>query len=177
MRRTLVVLLREDSEARGDSVRGKTTQGADGGMFSVFMREFKTRFTFWYNEHYQTVWNTFWAERFRSGPGVSRDRARHWRAVAAYIDLNAVRAGLADTPQNYPFSADWARRLADNNRGASRIRMVWFADGTVRGQEDRIPAPVTGNTFAFVDRLVASASCGSAKSLQGSPVPWSRRNA
>jgi REP element-mobilizing transposase RayT len=144
---TLVVLLREDSE-RAESVRAKLK--ARMGDVSVFMREFKTRFTFWYNEHYQTV-GTFWAERFRSvlvEPG-----SLALRAVAAYIDLNAVRAGLADTPQNYRFCG-----LGEAAGGQHRARAAyeWLVRRRDRrGQEDRDPRTCYGEYVAFVDRLVA----------------------
>ncbi|MCC5841150.1 MAG: hypothetical protein JJT96_13615 [Opitutales bacterium] len=80
--------------------RIRTQLKARMGDVSVFMREFKTRFTKWYNETYNSV-GTFWAERFRSvlvEPGSPA-----LRAVAAYIDLNAVRAGLVKDPGDYPF--------------------------------------------------------------------------
>ena len=71
------------------------------GDVSVFMREFKTRFTFWYNEKHGTV-GTFWAERFRSVVVEADTEAQ--RMVAAYIDLNPVRAGLVKDAGDYVFS-------------------------------------------------------------------------
>ncbi|MCC5842321.1 MAG: hypothetical protein JJT96_19550, partial [Opitutales bacterium] len=94
---TLEVLLKRDD---GRSERVREQLKARMGDVSVFMRELKTRFTFWYNKHYHTV-GTFWAERYRSvlvEPGSGA-----LRTVAAYIDLNAVRAGLAETPQTYRY--------------------------------------------------------------------------
>jgi REP element-mobilizing transposase RayT len=80
--------------------RIRTQLKARMGDISVFMREFKTRFTKWYNENHNSV-GTFWAERFRSvlvEPGSPA-----LCAVAAYIDLNAVRAGLVKEPSDYAF--------------------------------------------------------------------------
>ncbi|MCC5840262.1 MAG: transposase [Opitutales bacterium] len=94
---TLEALLKRNDE-RAQTARKRLK--ARMGDVSVFMRELKTRFTFWYNEHYKTV-GTFWAERFRSvlvEPG-----SLALKAVAAYIDLNAVRAGLTDSPQHYRY--------------------------------------------------------------------------
>ena len=65
------------------------------------MREVKTRFTFWYNEKHGTV-GTFWAERFRSVVVEADTEAQ--RMVAAYIDLNPVRAGLVEDAADYGFS-------------------------------------------------------------------------
>ena len=94
---TLEVVLERDDERSG---RVRAQLKARMGDVSVFMRELKTRFTFWYNKHYHTV-GTFWAERYRRvflEPGSGA-----LRTVAAYIDLNAVRAGLAESPQAYRY--------------------------------------------------------------------------
>ena len=56
-----VILKNNRASAEGIRRRLKARMGD----VSVFMREFKTRFTFWYNEKHGTV-GTFWAERFRS---------------------------------------------------------------------------------------------------------------
>ncbi|MCC5841155.1 MAG: hypothetical protein JJT96_13640, partial [Opitutales bacterium] len=71
------------------------------GDVSVFMREVKTRFTLWYNGEHGTV-GTFWAERFRSVIVEADTEAQ--RMVAAYIDLNPVRAGLVEDAGAYAFS-------------------------------------------------------------------------
>ena len=65
---------------------------------SEFMLTLKQRFTMWFNRKHDRV-GTLWESRFRSVVvGGS------WKAllsVAAYIDLNAVRAGLVDDPKDY----------------------------------------------------------------------------
>jgi REP element-mobilizing transposase RayT len=68
----------------------------------VFMRELKQRFGIWYNHHHQNQ-GTIWAKRFTSVVVESSREAL--MTVAAYIDLNPVRAGLVDDPENYPFSS------------------------------------------------------------------------
>ena len=96
------------------------------GDVSVFMREFKTRFTFWYNEKHGTV-GTFWAERFRSVVVEADTDAQ--RMVAAYIDLNPVRAGLVNDAGDYGFSG-FGEACAGGSaarRGIARIegKMHW----------------------------------------------------
>jgi putative transposase len=96
------------------------------GDVSVFMREVKTRFTFWYNEKHGTV-GTFWAERFRSVVVEADTEAQ--RMVAAYIDLNPVRAGLVQNPADYGFSG-FGEACAGGSaarRGIARIegKLVW----------------------------------------------------
>lgn len=93
------------------------------GDLSVFMRELKTRFTFWYNEHYKTV-GTFWAERYRSvlvEPG-----SLALKAVAAYIDLNAVRAGLTDSPQSYRHCGLGEATLENQIGRRAQAAYVWL---------------------------------------------------
>jgi len=67
---------------------------------SVFMKELKQSFSIWYNRTHQRF-GTLWAERFRSI--LVEDRPEVVRTVAAYIDLNPVRAGLVRDPADYPF--------------------------------------------------------------------------
>ncbi len=67
---------------------------------SAFMKELKQRFTLWYNREY-CRFGTLWAERFKSVI-VDADSLAI-RAVAAYIDLNPLRAGLCREPSEYRF--------------------------------------------------------------------------
>ena len=65
---------------------------------SEFMKTLKQKFTSWFNRIHERV-GTLWESRFKS---VIVDGA--WGSltkVAAYIDLNAVRAGLVDDPKDY----------------------------------------------------------------------------
>lgn len=68
---------------------------------SWFVRLIKQRFSQWYNHHHQRK-GTLWEERFKS---VLVDGQSPLLAiVAAYIDLNSVRAGLVDEPADYRWS-------------------------------------------------------------------------
>jgi len=68
------------------------------GDVSEFMKEFKQRFSKWYNIRHQRF-GTLWAERFRSV--LVEDQSGVLETVSAYIDLNAVRAGLVEDPKDY----------------------------------------------------------------------------
>ena len=65
---------------------------------SFFMKSLKQRFTQWFNRKHHRK-GTLWEERFRSvlveGAGESL------AAMAAYIDLNPVRAGMVSDPKEY----------------------------------------------------------------------------
>jgi putative transposase len=65
---------------------------------SQFMKLFKERCSAWFNKEF-TTFGTLWAERFKSL--MVQNRAEVIRAVALYIDLNPVRAGLVDDPKDY----------------------------------------------------------------------------
>lgn len=64
---------------------------------SGFMKAVKQRFTQWYNSQNATK-GTLWEGRFKSELVQSGYAAQ---TVAAYIDLNPLRAGMVDDPKNY----------------------------------------------------------------------------
>ncbi len=72
---------------------------------SSFMKEIKQKFSAWFNlAHGRT--GALWEERFRSvlvegTGGSSADGLSGLLAVAVYIDLNPVRAGIVDDPKDY----------------------------------------------------------------------------
>ena len=117
-----VILKNNRASAEGIRLRLKARMGD----VSVFMREVKTRFTFWYNEKYGTV-GTFWAERFRSVVVEADTEAQ--RMVAAYIDLNPVRAGLVKDAADYGYSGfgEACAGASAARRGLARIegKMAW----------------------------------------------------
>jgi len=70
------------------------------GDLSPFMKLVKQRFSVWYNRSHDR-YGTLWAERFKSV--LVEARSGVMRTMAAYIDLNPVRAGLVDDPKDYRF--------------------------------------------------------------------------
>ncbi len=68
---------------------------------SNFMKELKQRFSIWYNKTHER-YGTLWADRFKSVLVENKQYALE--TVAAYIDLNPLRAGLVDDPRDYRFS-------------------------------------------------------------------------
>ena len=71
------------------------------GDVSAFMKELKQRFSRWYNEAHDRF-GTLWAERFKSV--LVEDNSEALRTVAAYIDLNPVRAWVVPDPKDYRYS-------------------------------------------------------------------------
>ena len=90
------------------------------GDVSEFMKELKQRFSRWYNR--QTGrYGTLWAERFKSV--LVEDQPSTVETVAAYIDLNSVRAGLTDDPKEYRWCG-YAAALAGDR--AARAGLLSF---------------------------------------------------
>ena len=94
---TLKAILKKGGE-KADFERQKLL--ARMGDVSLFMKELKQRFSIWYNRTHNR-YGTLWAERFKSV--LIEDTAACLRTVAAYIDLNPVRAGLVDDPKDYRY--------------------------------------------------------------------------
>ncbi len=77
---------------------------------SQFVFSLKQQFSHWYNKKSKRV-GTLWEERFRAtliqaGPALCE--------VAAYIDLNAVRAGVVSDAKDYPWSQYGAAAAGDS---------------------------------------------------------------
>jgi hypothetical protein len=67
---------------------------------SEFMKGLLQRFTRWFNRQHKRT-GTLWEDRFKS---VIVESGTPARAVAAYIDLNPVRAGICKDPADYRWS-------------------------------------------------------------------------
>ena len=65
---------------------------------SEFMKTLKQKFTSWFNRKHSRV-GTLWESRFKSV--LIQGSWNCLLKVAAYIDLNATRAGLVDDPKDY----------------------------------------------------------------------------
>ena len=61
------------------------------------MKEVKERFSRWYNQNHDRK-GAVWMNRFKS---VMVEDGNALRTMSAYIDLNAVRAGIVDDPKDY----------------------------------------------------------------------------
>jgi len=64
---------------------------------SLFVKEVKERFSRWYNKKHERR-GTLWMDRFKS---VLVEDGEALRTMSAYIDLNAVRAGIVADPKDY----------------------------------------------------------------------------
>ncbi len=97
---------------------------------SEFIKTLKQRFTQWFN------WNrdrqgTLWEERFKSV--LVQFKSSALTTMAAYIDLNAVRAGLVEDPKDYRYCGygeavagdRWSRKGLAQVFGENASRVDW----------------------------------------------------
>jgi putative transposase len=101
------------------------------GSLSMFLKELKQRFTQWYNTRHQRC-GTLWEDRFKSVLVEGDEHAL--MTMAAYIELNPVRAGLVGDPKDYPWcgyaEAVAGSRLARRNLSAMHARTrAWQGQG------------------------------------------------
>ena len=107
----LTLLAREAMTERGkidEDIRRKLLERM--GDILAYMKELKQRLSRWYNRRHDRF-DTLWAERDKSV--IAEDQPSSLEAVAAYIDLNPVRAGMVEDPKDYRF-CDYASALAGN---------------------------------------------------------------
>ena len=86
---------------------------------SVFMKALKQEFTVWWNKRHGKEGN-LWQDKFKS---VLVEEGHAARVVAAYIDLNPVRAGMAKAPEDYRWSG-WGEAMAGKRKARDGIRQV-----------------------------------------------------
>ncbi|AHF89127.1 transposase IS200 [Opitutaceae bacterium TAV5] len=90
------------------------------GDVSPFMKLLKQRFTIWFNKT-RNRFGHLWSDRFKSVLVDSGGRVAE--IMAAYIDLNPVRAGLATDPAEYRFCG-YAEAVAGNPLARAGLRSV-----------------------------------------------------
>ncbi len=86
---------------------------------SYFMKSLKQRFTAYYNKKAGRK-GTLWEERFRSMLVQSGDALM---TMAAYIDLNPIRAGMVEKPEAYRWSG-YAEATGGRRMAQSALRAV-----------------------------------------------------
>ena len=80
------------------------------GELSAFMKLFKQRVSIWFNRVHNRH-GPLWSDRFKSL--LCEPCGAPICALALYIDLNSIRAGLAQDPKDYRFSG-YAEAVAGN---------------------------------------------------------------
>ncbi len=119
-----IEVIQKDLAADGDEAAAwRQRQVALMGDISQFMKLLKQRFSIWFNKTYRRV-GTLWSERFKSVLVEVKERVL--QSMAAYIDLNCVRAGLTADPKEYRFCG-YAEAIAGNTRAQEGLRSITAA--------------------------------------------------
>jgi len=102
--KTYLGLLRDelaDLRQRGMAILAEQKMEALKKRFcdlSLFVKEIKERFSRWFNKR-RSRRGTLWMDRFKSV--LVEGKGEPLRTMAAYIDLNPLRAGLVEDPKDY----------------------------------------------------------------------------
>ena len=104
---------------------------------SQFMKGLLIRFTRWFNRTHSRT-GTLWEERFRS---VIVESGIATRTIAAYIDLNPVRAGMVSDPADYRWSS-YGEAIGGGKKGngkTARAGLVraYFCDQEVASDPEK----------------------------------------
>mgnify|MGYP001826243258 CR=1 FL=1 len=98
---------------------------------SQFMKTLKQRFTRWFNRAHARK-GTLWEERFKS---VLVEDGHAARTMAAYIDLNPVRAKIVDDPKDYRWCS-YAEAVAGKERAREGLQRVMFEEESAVSSEE-----------------------------------------
>ena len=118
VQRTRIALVTAQLKTGGPDIDAwRKQQLALMGDISPFMKLLKQRFSIWFNRT-QGRRGTLWSERFKSV--IVEGRGNVLSTMAAYIDLNPVRAGMAADPKDYRFCG-YAEALRGNKAAQTGI--------------------------------------------------------
>ena len=105
-----LVMAEQQAAQRVEEIRSRFTRRMHD--LSEFMKSLLERFTKWFNRSHSRS-GTLWEDRFKSVIVESGEAAR---TMAAYIDLNPVRAGMVSDPAEYRWSS-YGEAIGGGNRG------------------------------------------------------------
>lgn len=88
----------------------------------AFMRELKQRFSIWYNRKHDNT-GTIWSARYKSL--IIENAPEALTRVAAYIDLNPVRAGIVADPKDYRWCS-YAAGLAGKSKAREGLNHLFL---------------------------------------------------
>jgi putative transposase len=94
-----MAMAKQQAARRVEEIRSRYTRRMHD--LSEFMKSLLERFTKWFNRSHSRT-GTLWEDRFKS---VIVEDGVACRTMAAYIDLNPVRAGMVSDPADYRWSS------------------------------------------------------------------------
>ncbi|WPJ93963.1 transposase [Coraliomargarita algicola] len=90
------------------------------GDISAFMKTLKQRFSTWFNKTHQRF-GPLWSDRFKSV--LVEGKGNALQTMAAYIDLNPVRAGLVNDPKDYRFCG-YAEAVSGQKKAVAALKFI-----------------------------------------------------
>ncbi len=99
---------------------------------SQFMKTVKQRFSVWFNRNHRR-YGTLWADRFKSV--LVEGAGNPLQIMAAYIDLNPVRAGIVEDPKEYRFCG-YAEAVAGEKRAKLGLAFIWADSMKLKKMKD-----------------------------------------
>ena len=100
------------------------------GDLAAFMKDLKQRFSQWYNRQNGRK-GTLWEDRYKSV--LVEGDARVLTTMAAYIDLNPVRAGMVTKVEDYRWCG-YASALGGNKWGRRGLGRILSSSGQISGR-------------------------------------------
>lgn len=113
------------------------------GDVSVFMKELKQRFSQWYNRRNDRT-GTLWETRFTSVLVESDEKAL--MTIAAYIDLNPIRAGMVEKVEDYRWCG-YASAVAGNRQARLGLGKILQNSPHVSGEDFEKDWEATGRAY------------------------------
>jgi len=123
---------------------------------SAYMKALKQRFTQWFNSTHARK-GTLWEERFKSVLVEGSAEGSHaLAAMAAYIDLNPVRAGIVDDPKDYRWCS-YSQAVAGHKPAHEGLRAaaLWLTHITEKRSNRMVPVDATDGSGRKCDPLAA----------------------
>jgi putative transposase len=109
------------------------------GSLPAFMQALKQRFTVWFNRKHERA-GTLWESRYKSV--IVDPEPSVLRVLAAYIDLNPVRAGLVEDPKDWHWSGYGAAMGGDAWSRRGLANLFKEGGGNQRGEPCGVPLDV-----------------------------------
>ncbi len=116
------------------------------GDLSVFMKQLKQRFSIWFNRRMRRK-GTLWEDRFKSLLVESEDKAL--LTVAAYIDLNPLRAGIVTRIEDYRWCG-YASAVAGDQEARKGLGRIFDRAYWVSGEDHAANWKDTGASYRLL---------------------------
>ncbi len=113
------------------------------GDLSVFMKDLKQRFSQWYNKRNGRR-GTLWEDRYKSV--LVEGDAKALMTVAAYIDLNPIRAGIVDQVESYRWCG-YASAVAGNRWAREGLRRIWGRSPAICASKEELTWDTVGAEY------------------------------